>query len=182
VTPKDKMNYVKRCIWVSKWNINGGNKFSTPKKDPENNMVRLPLFSAYNKRYPNTAAGKFKEPHPENQCMHNSRYSEHYLYNKQVRKWLSDNVWSTLQENKEKHKGKGKDIKKLIENGVKHFRGELVRRGARGTSSGNVGTKACWLNRKENKQLNIKEDKEWTLPFSMADDATNLLYGTKWPI
>jgi len=164
VKEKEKVKYIIRCVKVSKWDINGGNRFPVDKETPENNMVRLPLFSAYKNTYPTTVQPTvFKRPdHPENQCMHNSRFSEHHLYNDEVRGWLQDNVWDQLQENKEKHKGKGKDIKKQIENGVKHFRKQLGIRGNRETSKGNKGTVQCWVNR-------LKDD-EWTITFSMASD------------
>jgi hypothetical protein len=165
VDPADKVYYVTRCIWVSQWNINGGNKFSTAKTAPENNMVRLPLFSAYKKTYP--PPGKpnapFKKPdHPINQCMHNSSYSEHYLYIREARKYLQANVWDKLQEDKAKHKGKGKNIKGELEDAVKHFRGELETRGNRKSKGGYQGTVDCWRH-----QL---EDEGWWITFSMAHD------------
>lgn len=154
--PKSKTYYVRRCLWVSQWNINGGNKFSEPKGS--NNMVRLPTFSAYTKRYASTLA-KFKQPvSPVNECSHSGTYGEHYRYNIEVHKYLEDNVWTTLQEDKAKHKNKGKNIKGLITTAHGYFRGELVRRGGRAP-----GTVNGWLNK--------KTDKCWALPFSMANDA-----------
>src|SRR6266567_5764012 len=150
VTPKDKMAYVRRCIWVSEWDINGGNRFPvSPKTSPKNNMVGLPLFSAYKNSY-TTEPGKFKRvKYPVNKCMHNSRYGEHYLYNKEVRKWLNDELWSTLQEDKQKHQKQGKNILSKLEKGVKHFRAELKRRGSRATSNGIAGTIDCWVHKED---------------------------------
>jgi hypothetical protein len=157
--------YVMRCIWVSQWDINGGNKFPTPPTDPENNMVSLPLSSAYKKSYPTPGKpnAPFKRPvYPVNKCMHNSSLSEHHLYIREVRTHLQTFVFDKLQEDKAKHKGKGKSIKSEIEDAVKHFRGELVTRGSRTTKAGNQGTIQCWQNQ--------KTDDEWGLPFSMASD------------
>jgi len=158
----DKKHYVRRCIWVSKWNINGGKKHQGLQKPKgQNNMVRLPTKKAYVRRYAATFA-KFKSPYPVNECMHGwGGWSEHYLYNKEVAKWLNDKIWSTLQEDKVKHKGKGKDILSQLQGGEAHFRAELVRRGSRTTPKGNAGTIACWLD---------KSDPNRSLPFSMADD------------
>jgi len=127
-------------------------------------MVRLPLFSAYYNAYPSKKGGLYnkRKKYPVNECMHNSRYSEHYLYNKEVRKWLNENVWSTLQENKEKHKFKGKPILGQLQDGESHFRGELITRGSRKGAKCGKGTKKCWENK--------KTDKSWFLPFSMASD------------
>ena len=161
-TPADKKKYVMRCIWVSKWNINGGKKHESLQKPiGQNNMVRMPTKKAYVKRYATTRAN-FKSPYPKNECMHGwGGWSEHYLYNSEVEVWLNDNIWTTLQEDKVKHKGKGKDILALLQKGEKHFRDELVRRGSRTTPKGNKGTIACWLD---------KTDPNRSLPFSMADD------------
>ena len=158
--PQAKAAYVRRCIWVSKWNINGGTRHKQPE---ENNMIRLPLFSAYNNAYPKPGKTEFRKAegkYPVNECMHNSRYSEHYIYNKEVRTWLNDNVWSKLQEDKEKHKLKGKDILKELQGAEGHFRGELVKRGKR-----EPGTKKGWMDRPD----------KWWMPFTMAhDDETQL--------
>jgi hypothetical protein len=175
VKPKDKMAYVRRCIWVSQWDINGGNRFKFAKG--QNNMVRLPLYSAYFKSYPASAMAQFKRSaYPVNECMHNSRYSEHYLYIKEVRKYLNDEIWSTLQEDKKKHKNKGKDILSQLRAAEAYFRGELERRGNRTTAKGNSGTKECWFNK--------KTDPQWTLPFSMAADPSPAAseFCTRFPI
>ena len=158
--------YVKRCIKVSKWDINGGNRFPFPKGS--NNMVRLPLQSAYFKRYPKKSGGSFKAPYPINECMHNSRYSEHYLYTKEVRQYLDDKIWKTLKENKKIHKGKGKDILNQLQSAEKYFRSELVTRGQR-----NKGTISCWNTRNSNPK--------WSLPFSMAHSKRGKPYGSKSP-
>lgn len=155
-TPKSKAYYVRRCLWVSQWNINGGNKFNDPPKG-QNNMVRLPTMSAYTRRYAMTLA-KFKQPvSPVNECSHSGTYGEHYRYNIEVNKWLESNVWSALQEDKNKHKNKGKNIKNLVVNGHKYFRSELIRRGGRAPKTING-----WLGKKTNAK--------WALPFSMAAD------------
>jgi hypothetical protein len=153
--PKSKANYIYRCLYVSQWNINGGNKFSDPKG--QNNMVRLQTMSAYTKRYAATLV-KFKPPYPVNECSHSGTYGEHYRYNIEVNKWLEANVWSTLQEDKVKHKLKGKDIKSLLTNGHNYFRGQLTVRGSRPPQTING-----WLTRKQNPR--------WALPFSMAANA-----------
>jgi hypothetical protein len=164
VDPASKVFYVIRCVLVSKWNINGGNKF--PTQGRKNNMVSLPLSSAYNNTYPalKNLSGPFKKPvHPINECMHNSGISEHYLYIKEVRTYLENNVWNKLQEDKEKHKGKGKPIKDELETAVEHFRDELEKRGNRKTKAGNKGTVDCWRAQ--------KSDKGWMRTFSMASNA-----------
>lgn len=166
VNPKDKLAYVKRCVAVSQWNINGGNKFAISGDD--NNMVSLPLFSAYNNAYPATAAGKFRRAvYPVNQCMHNSRYSEHHIYIKEVKEYLQSNIWANLQEDKQKHKLKGKSVLAELKAGSKHFRDQLVTRGARATQNGNSGTIQCWQNKST-------DTDEWMLPFSMASDGATL--------
>ena len=160
--PDSKKFYVMRCILVSKWNINGGKKhegLQGPKGD--NNMVRMPTRKAYVKTYASDLT-KFKTPRPVNEPMHGwGGWSEHHIYNEEVKKWLNDEIWSTLQEDKVLHKGKGKDILAKLQDGEKHFRAELVRRGSRTTPKGNQGTVACWLD---------KQDPNRSLPFSMADD------------
>src|SRR4051812_32814931 len=51
-SPADKKHYVMRCIWVSKWNINGGTKHQGLQKPKgQNNMVRMPTKKAYVKTY-----------------------------------------------------------------------------------------------------------------------------------
>lgn len=165
VDPRDKVHYVLRCLLVSEWNINGGNKFATPKSDPKNNMVRLPLWSAYKNTYPNprvTDAPFKKAAYPVNQVMHNSGYSEHHLYIREVRKHLQKFVWNKLQEDKAQHKGKGKSIKGEIEDAVSHFRTQLELRGNRKTQAGNEGTINCWRNQ--------RTDPQWWVTFSMAND------------
>lgn len=170
--PKDKKFYIIRCLLVSKWNLNGGSRHEGLQGgEGANNMVRLPTSRAYKKTYAATLA-KFKKGHPVNECMHGwGGWSEHYLYNKEVTQWLNDNIWSTLQEDKVKHKGKGKDILSQLKGGQDHFRGELVRRGSRTTPKGNSGTIDCWLD---------KKDKNRSLPFSMANDK-GMPFGTKTP-
>jgi hypothetical protein len=126
-------------------------------------MVSLPLYSAYFNAYPLTPTSAFrKAAYPTNKCMHNSRYAEHHLYIREVKEHLQANIWANLQEDKKKHKGKGKAIKGELETAVKHFRSELVTRGNRATGSGNQGTLACWHAR--------KTDPEWMITFSMASD------------
>src|SRR5688572_1427515 len=75
--PQSKSKYILRCLWVSQWNVNGGNKFKEPSTD--NNMISLPTFSGYRKTYAGTLA-KFKPLHPVNKCSHTGTYGEHYLY------------------------------------------------------------------------------------------------------
>lgn len=165
VTPKDKAAYVKRCVLVSKWDINGGNRFSI--SGDENNMVSLPLYSAYFNAYPAKSGSKFKKAvYPVNQCMHNSRYGEHHLYIREVKKHLQSKVWSKLQEDKQKHKNKGKDILSELKTATKHFRDQLVDRGQRTTQNGSSGTIDCWNNK--------NTDLEWMLPFSMASDGDTM--------
>jgi hypothetical protein len=170
----DKKNYVLRCIWVSKWNINGGEKHKALQKPKgQNNMVRLPTKAAYVKTYAAVRAN-FKKDHPVNECMHSGGWCEHYQYNKEVAQWLNDEIWDKLQEDKVKHKAKGKDILSQLQKGEKHFRDELIRRGSRTTPNGNQGTIACWLD---------KKDPNRSLPFSMAADDVpgNELFATKNP-
>lgn len=157
VKPPSKIKYVLRCIWVSEWDINGGNRFKFSKGS--NNMVRLPIFSAYKNSYPSTSNGKFKRAtYPVNEPMHNSRYSEHYLYISEVREYLNDEIFSKLQEDKQKHKNKGKSILGELQGAESHFRDELIARGQR-----NTGTIIGWQTK--------KSDPDWMLPFSMASDA-----------
>lgn len=159
LTNKEERHYVQRSVWVSEWDINGGNRFPFPKGD--NNMIQLPLFSAYKKFYPKNPSLPFKPGCPENKCMHNSRYSEHYIYLKEVAKYLDDKIWINLKENKAQHQGKGKNILGQLQDAEKHFRKELTYRGNRATSKGNKGTKQCWQNK--------KSDPQWSIAFSMAD-------------
>lgn len=167
ISSQENKAYVYRCIYVSKWDINGGNRFTFPPGD--NNMVRLPLQSAYTKAYPKKAGDKFtRANYPVNECMHNSRYSEHYLYTKEVRQYLDDKIWKTLKENKKEHKGKGKDILTQLQGAEKYFRDELKSRGER-----KGGTIACWDKR--------GTDPKWSLPFSMAHNKPGKSYGTKSP-
>lgn len=168
VSNQQSRRYVRRCILVSKWNINGGKKFKglqSPKG--KNNMIRLPLKSAYTQSYPTKRGNPYRrKSYPEDIPMHNSRYSEHYLYTKEVRKYLDDEIWKNLKENKEKHKGKGKDILNQLKAAEKHFRQQLADRGKR-----KDGTVECWHNR--------KTDPKWARPFSMA--ATRGAFSTKSP-
>ncbi len=163
-SPKDKKYYVRRCLWVSKWNVNGGSRFEGTTGD--NNLVRLPTKSGYTKTYPNRRRPHYIEPSPEDECMHSGSWSEHYLYNKEVQQWLNDNIWKKLQENKEKHKGKGKSILAELQRGEKHFRKQLGLRGQR-----NGGTVVCWEDKKR---------KNRTRPFSMA--STSGVNRTRNPI
>ncbi len=166
-SPASKKYYVRRCLWVSKYNVNGGTKFAGLQKPiGENNMVRLPTKSGYTKTYPTPRRPKYKNPHPENECMHSGSWSEHFLYNIEVQQWLNDNVWKKLQENKAKHQGKGKSILADLQKGEKHFRDELVKRGKR-----NDGTKACWKDKNKARR---------SLPFSMA--STIGPYKTRNPV
>jgi hypothetical protein len=152
-TPASKAKYIRRCLWVSKWNINGGPKYARPKGG--NNMVKLPTISAYRRRYKSTLA-KFVVPHPVNLCSHSGTEGEHYLYIKEVHVYLEREIWSKVQEDKVNHKLKAEDVNGELGTGEDHFRGELVRRGNRppGTING-------WLD--QTKPM-------WSLPFSMADD------------
>jgi hypothetical protein len=153
----NKKHYVMRCIWVSKWNINGGAKHDALQKPiGQNNMMRLPTRKGYIKTYAKVLS-KFKSSRPENLPMHGwGGWSEHNIYNKEVMKWLNDKIFSTLQEDKVKHKAKGKDILAELQGGEAHFRAELIRRGSR-----NGGTITCWLDPNRPRR---------SLPFSMADD------------
>lgn len=160
----DSRHYIRRCIMVSKWDINGGNRFSFPKG--QNNMIRLPTMGAYTRSYPSKPGGAFRlARYPTNECAHSSRYAEHHLYNREVADYLDKHIWQTLKENKAQHKGEGKDILSLLQKAEKHFRGQLARRGVR---SG--GTLKAW---------DRQPDSGWALPFSMA--ASTGRFKTKRP-
>lgn len=153
--PASKKYYIRRCLWVSEYNVNGGAKFKKKQKAKgKNNMVRLPTKSGYTKTYPTRRRTTYKTEHPVNECMHSGTWSEHYLYNKEAYQWLTDYVWKKLQENKEKHGKKGKSILAALHLGEEHFRKQLVNRGKR-----NGGTEDCWED---------KNKRNRTRPFSMA--------------
>lgn len=168
--PKDKKYYLRRCLWVSKWNINGGKRHpQTPKKD--NNMLMLPTLRAYKNRYPATPGPITAKKYPVNLPVHDSTYSEHHLYTLELRDHLKRKIWDKLQEDKKKHKGKGEDILSRLRSAQSKFRGELEKRGDRRTKKGNQGSKECWDVR--------KSDPQWPLTFSMATEKKGKAWTSK---
>lgn len=158
VTSIEVRDYIYRCLWVSKWNINGGKRHDKTSGGPgKNNMVRLPLMRAYTEAYPAQPNTLFRKTvYPDKECAHNSRYSEHHIYIDEVKDYLTQHIWKNLKENAAEHKGEGADILGQLKAAADHFRSQLVDR----ASNRKGGTLKGWNSR--------KTDADWALPFSMA--------------
>ena len=117
--PPGKTDYLERCLWVTKWDINAGN-----------NLVGLPLKNQY--RY---SGGKV----PTNLPCHDV---DHPKYNGEVRDWLKKNIWNALNYKQKIHKVDVETILDQLKAGEKDHLGLLRIYGRR-----SKGTRYSWANR-----------------------------------
>ena len=154
-----KATYCSDCLWITIWDIN---------KAP--NLIQLPLWGAYIKAYKNVLPTVSKgQPAPaimppapigapNNLPCHDWNHLGKSGYSKEVRDWLTDNIWNALSVAQNQHDADAKKIQDQLKAGEDEWRAELeVFRGDRFK-----GTVAAWVNR-----LN---DGKWYEPFSMAED------------
>ncbi len=139
----NRAEYVNDCLWVTKWDIN--------RKD---NLLLMPLWSTYLNKYKNSTS--VPAGGPQNLPAHTR---DHPKYTKEVKMWLTDNVWNALNVQKEPHKVDLDTILTQLENGEKKWVAALIKRG----SNRQGGTWQAWVNRKQNSL--------WYQPFSMTKTA-----------
>lgn len=133
--------FVKACLAITNWDVNN------PK-----NLIGLPLKKAYP---PDAQGGKYSD-HASWDKLTCHQHDHNPYYTDAVKKWLQDNIWSTLKGKVEECNVAPKDVKSLLDKGSKHWQDFLVTRGGK-----EGGTKACWDER------NGAKKKKWWIPFSM---------------
>src|SRR5215813_7442766 len=155
-----KTTYCYDCLWITKWDIN-----------QSTNLIQLPLWGAYVKAYaalPTVPKGAPPPPVPPppppgapvNLPCHNRDHNNKTGYNRDVKEWLRDNIWNSLNVAQQNHKVDAQIILTHLTNGENKWKAELIRRG----SARQGGTVAAWINRRNNWL--------WYEPFSMAETAT----------
>jgi len=160
-----RATYCSDCLWITPWDINLGP-----------NLIQLPLWGAYVKAYkslPTIRKVKKGDPitlvmpavaappnAPVNLPCHDRDHLTKDGYSREVRDWLTDNIWNALNVVKKQHAVDAKTVQDQLKAGEEAWRTELeVFRGDRFK-----GTVAAWINR--------RNDPLWYEPFSMAASPT----------
>lgn len=158
---KPKATYIHECLWMTKWDIN---------KKP--NLIMLPLWGAYVKKYKNLKAVKKGMPLPSpvpsplpgapvDLPCHDREHNSKNGYNRDVSQWLVNNIWNSLSVSQKPH---AVDLQTVIDQlieGEKAWETELKNRGSTRSGTRVGGTVEAWINR--------RNDSTWFYPFSMAE-------------
>lgn len=141
VSKEDKV-YLKKCLGKTEWNINAGP-----------NVMGLDTKWIYLKH------ARDPETYPESLLPDNlpSHRIDHPRYNREVYKYMHDEIWKTLKAKRKDHP-KGESLQAALEDASEHFKEELEDRGVL-----HGGTRHCWKNRHTEALKGA-----WYEPFSMA--------------
>jgi hypothetical protein len=101
---------------------------------------------------------------PKDLPAHNPVSWGHVVFNDEVKKYLKDTIWNTLDEKKEEHKINPEDIQSQLNTAAELFITKLTLRGAR-----RGGTEENWPERGK------AGNTTWFYPFSMAAKPENPL-------